>query len=864
MATTGIPESIGNFRIVSKIGQGGMGAVYRAVHGTLERPVALKILPAELAANAEYVARFLREARTVAQLRHENVVQVYDAGEQNGQYYIAMELVDGSSLQKHADEQPQQQLSEAEGLELLLQAAKGLAAAHAKGLVHRDIKPENMLLGKDKILRLVDFGLVMESASTSQLTATGACLGTPMYMSPEQADGEHADARTDLYSLGASFFRVFTGQPPFNSGSVMNLLFKHKFEPPPDPLALRRDLSQNVRNLLLHLLAKRREDRPASAQAVVELLEGLAKGKPVPPPPPFVPAEGGASPTAFSSGLSAQPPLYAPSRKGALAGVFVLLAILAAGIVFAVARHAKAPTVAPPIIFPPEKATTLGASGSCAKGDEAFSAGRYAEALESYTQALAAQPGDTELRAKTELAGKAVKFEQTMQAAGALEEKGELEAAAAKYEEAAALETGTTGRAQAERVRAALARIKETNTAQRNAELDALSAKAQDAEKTGDFEGAAEHYARAAGLADGNVKVVFADKARECRCREYQAKALAAEEKKDYGEAKGWYAKAQGLKDDPLVAQKVEALEQKMKPATDAAYETAMREGQKALEAGDLAKGRSQFNVALSLKPANPGATAKLTEVDARELLAKADNCRTAGNRDEASRLYNEALQKCPALAALVNARLQALAAGTPIPPVRDDNLAGVSAKVDDLVLAQKNTEALAEIAAALRLNPESKDLKILKDSLENMLACEALYPKLQAILKDALGFMREIRDIDDDDLAREWRDNLEKLRDRFTPQVGKPRQLFLAHNHQGVQAALTAVRAGALELASQLSTSADGCDRKADKAEKGSGLKTPFGFSLGGGGDKKKAGKYRNLCESIRKLAEQARAPDH
>src|SRR5471030_2417573 len=130
---TSIPETIGSFRIQGKIGQGGMGAVYRAVHGTLERPVALKVLPSEFANNPEYVTRFLREARTIATLRHENIVQVYDAGEINGQYFIAMELVEGSNLGTYADEH--QPVDEKAGLELLLQAAKGLDAAHGKGLV---------------------------------------------------------------------------------------------------------------------------------------------------------------------------------------------------------------------------------------------------------------------------------------------------------------------------------------------------------------------------------------------------------------------------------------------------------------------------------------------------------------------------------------------------------------------------------------------------------------------------------------------------------------------------------------------------------------------------------------------------------
>ena len=269
---TPLPNTIGSFRILGKLGQGGMGTVYRAMHGTLERPVALKVLPAEFASNTEYVTRFLREARTIATLRNENVVQVYDAGEQNGQYYIAMEFVDGCSLLNYVDEG---KVSEPDGLGLMLQAAKGLSAAHVKGLVHRDIKPENMLIGKDRILRIVDFGLVMDSNAKAQITMAGTFLGTPLYMSPEQVDGEIADQRSDIYSLGITFYRVFTGQAPFVGTTVMNLLYKHKFEDPPDPQNLRPDLSLAVRDLLLHMIAKKREDRPASAAAVANAIEKI-------------------------------------------------------------------------------------------------------------------------------------------------------------------------------------------------------------------------------------------------------------------------------------------------------------------------------------------------------------------------------------------------------------------------------------------------------------------------------------------------------------------------------------------------------------------------------------------------------------
>jgi len=619
----------------------------------------------------------------------------------------------------------------------------------------------------------------------------------------------------------------------------------------------------------------------------------------VPPPPPFVAHSGGTAPTLLAPGVAARAQADRPSRKALLIAAPLLLAILAVGVVFALAHRGpthptpssvgkgtgEGPVPPAPSPQPPPAAGRGQGEGApltpdfAAKGDEAFAAARYDEALENYAKALAARPDNAELKAKSARAEEARKCEAAMQAAQALEERGDLEAAAAKYDEAMAFDRGTKARERLERVRAEIGKNQGLNAAQRNAELDAISAKAEEAERAVDFGAAAQHYSRAASLAEGNLKTVFADKARECRRQEYQAKAMAAEELQNYAEAERWYGKALELKPDPLLAQKVEALQQKMKPATDAAFEAALREGQKALEAGDFAKSRKQFNAALSLKPGSQDAAAKLKEVDGRELFAKGDAFRAAGNLGDALSLYTEALQKCPALATLATARIQALdsakVAPLPAPPPAAgrgqgegaeggprDTPAAVSAKVDALVLAQKNTEALAEAVAATRSSPDSKELKELKTSLESVLACTDLYAELQKTVEAGLSRVRDVRDIDDDDRAREWRDGLEKLRDLFTAQARKPRPLFLAHNYQGVQGCLVSARADALELASQLGTVADGCDRKADKAaEKGTGVKGPFGFSLGLGGDKKKAEKYRNLCESFRKLAEQARA---
>lgn len=271
----GIPQVVANCKILSKLGQGGMGSVYKAVHTTLGRSIALKILPAEFTRSPEYVARFMREARAVANLSHPNIVGVHDAGEQNGIYYIGMEMVDGASI--GALTRHYRPLSEVECLNFLLQAAKGMAAAHARGLVHRDIKPENMLVSREGYLKIVDFGLVLEQSSDSHLTRTGTFLGTPVYMSPEQCDGDVADARSDLYSLGATFYCLLTGKPPFQAPTALGILYKHKFEQPQDPKSAVPDLSEHTSKILLKMLQKKREDRYQNAQELIEDVEKAQK-----------------------------------------------------------------------------------------------------------------------------------------------------------------------------------------------------------------------------------------------------------------------------------------------------------------------------------------------------------------------------------------------------------------------------------------------------------------------------------------------------------------------------------------------------------------------------------------------------------
>jgi hemerythrin-like metal-binding protein len=288
-----VPKQIGAYRLLDRLGEGATGEVYKAVHDTLERPAAIKLMAPEMAASRENVERFLREARVVSSLRHPNIVLVFDAGEAEGRYYIAMELIEGESLASHLEKKGA--LKEDEALMLLSQSLMGLDAAHAKGLVHRDIKPENMLLDKKGRLHIADFGLVMEASTKTSLTVSGKVMGTPQYISPELADGEKADVRCDIYSLGVTFYEALTGELPFKAPTAMSLLFKHKYQKPTPPNKLRPDLSDGVNRLILWMMGKQPEHRPKSAEAVLQMIAALRRGEKIPPPPtPKLPVQSNA------------------------------------------------------------------------------------------------------------------------------------------------------------------------------------------------------------------------------------------------------------------------------------------------------------------------------------------------------------------------------------------------------------------------------------------------------------------------------------------------------------------------------------------------------------------------------------------
>jgi serine/threonine protein kinase len=275
-----IGTRIGNCMLQRQIGKGGMGAVYLAHHVGLNKPVAIKIMSAALIGSPANIQRFMREAQLAASLEHPNVVQVFDVGESAGLYYLAMQYVVGNSLDKVLEERGRIPLAEA--VPIVKGVARALDAAHEKGVVHRDIKPANILLTKDGAVKVVDFGLARASDANEGLSISGQIVGTPFYMSPEQAQGMALDVRSDLYALGATFYHLITGQRAFEGDTALAILLKHINEPPRPPHELVPSLHPDVSKVILTMIAKNADDRYPTGQAVVRALDALMAGKPVP------------------------------------------------------------------------------------------------------------------------------------------------------------------------------------------------------------------------------------------------------------------------------------------------------------------------------------------------------------------------------------------------------------------------------------------------------------------------------------------------------------------------------------------------------------------------------------------------------
>lgn len=270
-----IADKIPGYQLSGRLGQGAMGTVYKARQVRMERWVAIKVLQPELAANATIKQRFLQEARASARLNHPNVITGIDAGEIDGLCYFAMEYVEGKTLQELVKQRGP--MDERQALEAILQVAKALEHAEKLSLVHRDVKPDNIMITRDRQVKLLDLGLAKVRAADSDGSTKGMAVGTPNYISPEQAMGrQDIDTRSDIYSLGVTLYFILTGKVPYE-GPPEVVMYRHIHEPPPHPKNFRPDLEESSSQLLFGMMAKRPEDRPASASQLVSDMEHLLR-----------------------------------------------------------------------------------------------------------------------------------------------------------------------------------------------------------------------------------------------------------------------------------------------------------------------------------------------------------------------------------------------------------------------------------------------------------------------------------------------------------------------------------------------------------------------------------------------------------
>jgi len=278
-------SQIPGYRLLEKLGKGAMATVYKARQESLDRIVAVKVLPKRLADNAEFVERFYKEGRAAARLSHNNIVQAYDVGcSPDGYHFFVMEYVEGQTLYDIMQPPPLGEgraFSEAEALDITIQITDAMVHAHERGLIHRDVKPKNILLTPQGVAKLTDLGLARATDDKGAAESeAGKAYGTPYYISPEQIRGEiDIDYRADIYSLGATMYHLVTGRPPYEADTPSAVMHKHLKEPLIPPDHLNTALSAGISEIVEVAMAKKREERYASTKDMLEDLKAVRRGE---------------------------------------------------------------------------------------------------------------------------------------------------------------------------------------------------------------------------------------------------------------------------------------------------------------------------------------------------------------------------------------------------------------------------------------------------------------------------------------------------------------------------------------------------------------------------------------------------------
>ena len=277
-------KTMGGCRLIERIGKGAMGVMYLAEQVEVKRKVAFKILDPKFSCDPSYIERFEMEARTAAQLNHKNIVKVFDFGSENNLHYIVNEYINGGTVQDLIEEK--RCLQPEEAVDFAIQVAEGLTVANQANIIHRDIKPENLMIAEGGVIKIADFGLAKTMTPETAPTDCGLIMGTPFYMSPEQAKGLHMDSRSDIYSLGVSLYCMVIGDVPFDADSVVGVLLKQISADRPDPCAVKPELPSVLGSLIMRMMDKHPENRPQNPEELLNELRAVQEIlKPAAPPP---------------------------------------------------------------------------------------------------------------------------------------------------------------------------------------------------------------------------------------------------------------------------------------------------------------------------------------------------------------------------------------------------------------------------------------------------------------------------------------------------------------------------------------------------------------------------------------------------
>lgn len=339
-----IGQTIGNYQIVSEIGRGGMAVVYKAYQPSLNRYVALKVLPPQFTFDTEFLRRFKQEAQNAARLKHPNIVIIHDVGEAGSYHYIVMEYLDGITLKALIERSGA--LPEPRALNILVQIASALGYAHAAGFVHRDVKPANVMIGANDLATLTDFGIA-KAAEGAKLTKTGTLIGTPEYMSPEQARGDAVDYRTDIYSLGVVAYEMLSRRVPFGGTTPHAVLHKVIYEAPPALRSVNPRVSAQVAEAIMRAMAKEPRVRFASAGEMVR----AAVAQLVQPQPIVIPHEARQTVIRPSGSAARRRSLLVPVGIVGLAIVAILSTLLIVAGNLQIARVTPTPSLVKLLTF---------------------------------------------------------------------------------------------------------------------------------------------------------------------------------------------------------------------------------------------------------------------------------------------------------------------------------------------------------------------------------------------------------------------------------------------------------------------------------------------------------------------------------